>query len=138
MGIEDSYGQQSENILCIKLHRCIMTLVSKTVMISSIQRETRSKKTSHGEFHSAPISALDAAHIYKANLEVKQSATKKHLPFTTCSVSFPTFSCCIFVRGAAGVGMPALEDGTLAPVECGGCGALDCGGLWPLGLVKRW
>lgn len=40
-------------------------------------------------------------------------------------------------RGAAGVGMSALEDGTLAPVECGGRGALDCGGLWPLGSCEE-
>lgn len=85
------------------------------------------------------------AHIYKANLE-------NFFPFTSPTFLFP-ISCPHFLkknstmffvvflvqkaRGATGVGMSALEDGTLAPVECGGRGALDCGGLWPLGSCEE-
>lgn len=81
-----------------------------------------------------------------------QTNYKNFFPFTSPTFLFP-ISCRIFLkktalcflafflvqkaRGAAGVGMSALEDGTLAPVECGGRGALDCGGLWPLGSCEE-
>lgn len=89
------------------------------------------------------------AHIYKANLEVKQTTTKTSSPSLLLQFSSPfpavfSWKCTMFLafflvqkaRGATGVGMSALEDGTLAPVECGGRGALDCGGLWPLGSCE--